>query len=179
MNKLIKSLTGIATSKVGTHEATGKNDGAEIIVFQKATNLNPGNWPWCAAFCCWVLKELLLLPEALDHFYLTTETTETFRCKSANTTGWINWAKKRNFQVLNNSNLAKAGDFCIFDFQLDGKNDHIGIVIKNQTSINETITTVEGNTNDAGSAEGDGVYIKHRNPLKVTNYIRIIQEQSA
>ncbi|PJN38065.1 hypothetical protein CG747_24545 [Streptomyces sp. CB02959] len=39
-------------------------------------------------------------------------------------------------------------------------NSHTGIVVAYDA---DTITTVEGNTNTSGSAEGDGVYLKRRN----------------
>lgn len=45
--------------------------------------------------------------------------------------------------------------------------DHTGIVVAYDAS---TITTVEGNTNDSGSREGDGVYLKTR-PRQATNVV--------
>jgi hypothetical protein len=42
---------------------------------------------------------------------------------------------------------------------------HMGLVVEPQQA-DGTVPTIEGNTNDAGSAEGDGVYMKHRNPRR-------------
>ncbi|MEY8460153.1 CHAP domain-containing protein [Eggerthellaceae bacterium 24-137] len=46
----------------------------------------------------------------------------------------------------------KAGDLALFDWEDDGTDDHIGIVISNDTKA-KTIRTIEGNTNGGKVAE--------------------------
>lgn len=48
-NKIIN----IASKELGTHEATGKNDGPRVEEYLRYTNLGSG-YEWCAAFVSWV-----------------------------------------------------------------------------------------------------------------------------
>ena len=60
----------------------------------------------------------------------------------------------------------QAGDVVIFDWELDGVNDHTGFVVKDNGD--GTITTLEGNT--SGSAGGSCVATKTRNRSEVYGY---------
>jgi hypothetical protein len=59
----------------------------------------------------------------------------------------------------------KAGDVVIFTFS------HIGIALGSPDKKGN-VPTVEGNTNGAGSREGDGVYRKVRHVSKIRSRIR-------
>lgn len=168
-----KLFVEIAKGNIGTTEKGGNNRGAEIIEFQKATWLPPGAWSWCCAFVAWCLREVLTRPEGLVYFGFTPLAANKWRCKGANTADWLTWAKNHNLTLLTKADLAKQGDIVIFDFQADGKDDHIGIVAEDQLDLLHNIVTVEGNTNGAGSKDGDGVYLKNRKPSLVSHYIRM------
>ena len=76
--------------------------------------------------------------------------------------------KGLNIQVIYDDRaLAKKGDFVVYEFS------HIGIVLEDQSDNSNNIKTIEGNTNEPGRREGDGVYIKTRNCDLVKCYIRI------
>lgn len=172
INPLLE-LVSIAERQVGVREDDGVNNtGTEVQMFQTATWLPPGAWPWCAAFCCWILKEWLKNPINYQSLGLhTSKEVEAWRCKDAKAFGWETWANKRGLTVLPETQLAKLGDFVIFDFS------HIGIVVEDQKSIKSSIRTIEGNTNGAGDREsttGDGVWRKTRIPSLTKSYIRII-----
>lgn len=46
-----------ASSYVGIKERTGKNDGKQILPFQKCVNIPSGS-PWCAGFVCKVFEDI-------------------------------------------------------------------------------------------------------------------------
>jgi hypothetical protein len=177
MNPAIERIVALAHAEVGTREEGGNNTGARIVEYQGATWLQPGAWPWCAAFCCWVMRELLEEPDTLDwlagHFGrpgLSFAQADKLRCRDASAFGWEKWAAKTGFAVLPETELARAGDFVVFDFS------HIGIVIENQGSLKKKIVTIEGNTNGKGerdSTSGDGVWLKERPPALTKRYVRL------
>jgi hypothetical protein len=59
----------------------------------------------------------------------------------------------------------KRGDIVIFTFS------HVGIAV-GDLDASDWVATVEGNTNDAGSREGDGCYRKRRHISKIRSVIR-------
>ena len=167
-------LVDIARSQVGVHEEGGENCGPKIREFQSATWLAPAAWPWCAAFCCWVLKKWLADPEVRQ---VLTDTVapklqeESWRCRDASAFGWEKWARNKGLPVLHRDDSVQPGDFVIFDFNgpVDG-GGHIGIVT---ASVDGKIMTIEGNTNADGSREGDGVWEKTRTRRYVRCFVRI------
>ena len=177
MNPAIQKLIQIATQEVGTREGAVNNTGARIVEYQGATWLQPGAWPWCAAFTSWCMRELLLDEGVRDYLKsyfkrpeLSFAEADKVRCRDASAYGWETWARKAGFQVLPDTALAKAGDFVTFDFS------HIGLVIEDQPTLTAKVKTVEGNTNGKGerdSTSGDGVWLKERDHTLTKAYIRI------
>jgi hypothetical protein len=53
----------VLKSQVGVRELTGRNDGPRVQAYLKAVGLQ-GNWPWCAAFVVWCIKQVGLTPNA-------------------------------------------------------------------------------------------------------------------
>jgi hypothetical protein len=161
-----KKIADIATSQVGQKEATGRNDGSVVRKYQGTTNLEPGGWPWCAAFVCWVIREWLKDEKAQKWLNLKHRTPEDWRPKTARAWGFDDWAAKRpaTTEIIDRSEKAKPGDIVMFTFS------HVGIVVSDN---GKSIQTVEGNTNGAGSRDGDGVYFKTRSRSLVKAYVRI------
>lgn len=127
-------------SQIGVKEV-GLNTGTQVDLYLATTNLGPG-YAWCAAFVAWVYTE-----------------NGVPNPKSAWSPAWFPQSK-----VVWQSNglkirLPLPGDvFGIYKAN-KGRIAHVGFVHR----YSETITiTVEGNTNDSGSREGDGVYLKRR-----------------
>lgn len=168
-SELLQKLVEIARKEVGTREEGGNNCGEDVREYQRATWLEIGPWPWCAAFCCWILREWLKFPEVLTALNLTSKAAELWRSKTAGAFDWEKWARSKGLTILPETAKAKAGDFVIFDFS------HIGIVVKDQ--VGNFIETVEGNTNGKGerdSVAGDGVWRKTRQQSLVKCYIRMM-----
>jgi hypothetical protein len=160
-----QALADIALSQVGVREV-GRNGGAAVRRYQSATDLPPGNWPWCAAFVCWVIQQWLLHPGVVEWLDLKTTTPEKWRPRTARAYGFLDWAKARprTCTIIGPRDRALVGDIVVYDFS------HIGIV----TAYNgNSINPVEGNTNAMGSREGDGVWCKSRQVNLVRAYIRI------
>lgn len=177
MNPVIERLIAIADKEVGTREGAANNTGARIEEYQGATWLQPGAWPWCAAFTSWIVRELLEEDGAREHLRsylrrpsLSFAEAEKMRCRDASAFGWEKWARSLGIMMLTENELARAGDFVVFDFS------HIGLVVQDQRALSDKIETIEGNTNGKGerdSATGDGVWRKSRARSLVKSYIRI------
>lgn len=67
-------------------------------------------------------------------------------------------AKKAWFHVVE----AQPGDLAFFDWEHDGEQDHVGIVVSNDPKT-KTIKTIEGNTSDKSHSNGGTVQAKTRN----------------
>jgi hypothetical protein len=102
--------------------------------------------PWCSYFVKHIWKEFEILCEEKNYKNISASVMRT----------WNNFSDKR-ITVLENLG---AGSIIIWQSRTDRNKGHTGIFIK--TIDSETILTLEGNTNSAGSREGDGVYLKTR-----------------
>lgn len=173
MIELQAELVRIALGEVGVREVGGNNLGPEIRNYQKSTWLEPGPWPWCAAFTAWVLNEVLRMPAGSAYLSRRgNDGPEAFRCRDASAFGWLKWAGQRGLIMFDEHHptlLPQEGDFVVYDFS------HIGIVT-GFDPINNAVRTVEGNTNGRGDREsesGDGVWTKIRAANLVRSYIRL------
>lgn len=161
----IALLAQIAERELGKKE-TRNNVGKDVRKYQAATTLAPGAWPWCAAFCAWTLQQWLDDPANVKWLGLRATTPAKWRPKTALAYGFIKWAQARpaTCMVLPDTVEPMPGDLVCYDFS------HIGIV---KRSLGDKFEAIEGNTNGAGSREGDGVYLKVR-PRKLARcFIRI------
>lgn len=162
-----KKLIDIARKEVGVVEVGTSNTGKRVREYQASTTLEGTGWPWCAAFVCWCMKEWLKDPEVRDAFGFTVKQAEAWRPKTAAAYGFHEWAQKKGLLIMNDSPLhvLHTADLVTYDFS------HIGIV---ETDRDDNIFTIEGNTNDAGSREGGGVYAKVRPRNLALRFIRLL-----
>lgn len=165
--ELLQQLVRIARSEIGVRES-GNNAGDRVIQYQRATWLPPGPWPWCAAFTAWCLREWVRIPDVRAALSLSDSVAaEQWRCRDARAFGWEEWASKRGLQVLPDTQVPRVGDLVTFDFS------HIGLVV-DVPKVGNTFQSIEGNTNGAGSRDGDGVYLKTRTRNLARAYIRLL-----
>jgi hypothetical protein len=134
-----------ARREIGIRELTGNNDGERVIAFLKSVKLKSGD-PWCAAFISWV--------------YRRNGYTEP-------TTGWspAMFPSSRTLPAIA-KNAAKANVLGIY-IAAKKRIAHVGIV---ESCSGEWVTSIEGNTNSAGSNEGDGVYRKIRHIKTIRSF---------
>ena len=142
----------IYTAELGIKEKTGHNDGPRVEQYLHAVSLKKGD-PWCAAFVCWVFEKAGL---ANPH---TGWAPDLFP------EGKVIWQRKAGLQTggklrdLHRPPLPRRGDVFGIWFPEKGRIAHVGFVDRWEESW---VITVEGNTNEAGSREGDGVWRKRR-----------------
>lgn len=141
--QLKQRVVDIYTAEIGVRELTGNNDGVRVVEYLKSANLAKGN-PWCAAFVTWTFKQANI---------------------KAVVSGWSpSWFPVANTIYtrgkVNNRSPDRADVFGIW-FQNKNRIAHVGFIDEWVEGASYAIT-VEGNTNEAGSREGDGVYRKRR-----------------
>lgn len=136
---------GVAYTQLGVHEVGGKNRGPQVDEYIKSVGLDPdGQHAWCAAFVCWCVRKA---------------------GKSLKQSAKVSrlWELNQDLAVFE----PQPGDIAIH--LNDDETGHCGIV----DSATETdIMSVEGNTNAAGSREGDRVAFKTRPRIYWQAFIR-------
>jgi hypothetical protein len=125
-------------------EQSGRNDGQRVETYLRYVGLRKGD-PWCAAFVCWCFGNAgIANPES----------------------GWspdlfpkakVVWQRKRTVVKQSDKQAFRTGNVFGIWFADKGRIAHTGFIDGVQ---GEWAITVEGNTNLAGSREGDGVYRK-------------------
>jgi len=136
-----KKLTDIYLSQLGVREATGKNDGKEVEKYLRSTGFGPGN-AWCAAFVHYCLEEAKI-PNTVNAWSPTAENK-----------------KHIIFRARQQLEEPEPGDVVCFFYTNLNRIGHTGFFHRRISDV--TYESVEGNTNIAGSREGDGVYKKFR-----------------
>ncbi|WP_328954671.1 peptidoglycan-binding protein [Kitasatospora purpeofusca] len=139
MSSNAADLIRVARDQVGYHE--GRNGGHWNNI-QRFSPAVPGlEWSqgqaWCATFVAWCAQE--------------SGSTGLFPVSASCAEG-VAWFRERD----------RFTEYPVLGGQVffgPGGGSHTGICVAYTAS---TITTVEGNTNGGGSAEGDGVYLKSR-----------------
>lgn len=159
-----QKLCSLALDEVGVCESPkNSNLGKRVNEFKAATNLPPEEpWAWCAAFVCFVVRDAITA--------CGIKLTEGMvRPTTAGAWNFINWSKAQDKRTTTlmapKAKDIQAGDIVVFKFS------HIGIAASD--CVDGVLTTVEGNTDLAGSREGGGVYRKTRSIDSIKARIRI------
>lgn len=130
------------------------NRSVEIDKFNKAVN-NPLGAPYCAAFVGYCLKVNKALQPKISGLAINYY-NKGYKPYSAGS-------------VLRGKSKIESGDIVIWQ-RGETIKGHTGFVLEYKNGI---ITTIEANTDGAGTREGDGVYIKKRK-IEPYNFFRII-----
>jgi len=147
MATLALTALQIALSYEGVREKGGNNCGPEIEMFQKSIGLEKGD-PWCAAFVCFCIKEAAKNLGAKPKFEYGGSVYKLW----TRNPGLQMSEPTENCIFLIDHGLSKAGT----------RIGHTGFCVGRNQSHTETLETMEGNTNAAGSRDGDGCYHKSR-----------------
>lgn len=153
-NKSLRELiVSIAEKEIGTKES-GTNTGTRVEEYQAATWIDTKGFAWCAAFVCWCI---LQASKKRELPFKRPQTASAF--------DFERWAEQNKLTLIKPAVInPERGDIVVYKFS------HIGIVTK---YANGFVYTVEGNTNDIGSREGDGVYAKVRKLSDLRSIIRL------
>lgn len=150
-----------AKKYVGQFELPG-NAGFKNAEFQKS--LEADGWQKSQAWCCYFAE--MVFEEAYPE--IEKELDKLF---SANCVKTLENFEKAGYYI---STIPVTGSLMIMRKYVDNKpteQGHAGIVI--ETINNSEWKSVEGNTNSAGSREGDSVQIKHRSLMYHPTGLRV------
>lgn len=131
-------LREIYIAEIGVREATGNNDGKEVEVYLATTMLGSG-YPWCASFVSWVFEQ-----GGYDQ-PRTSWTPSLF-------------PNKRSIWPDRGQTPQQSDVFGIY-ISSKKRIGHVGFV---EEWGEHFVVGIEGNTNLAGSHDGDGVYRRRR-----------------
>lgn len=158
-------LADIAAPYLGATEARHNGMGTDPRMREifEADHLMNGDrtdgYPWCCSFVSMCLQKLIRQTPAYNHVLPpTTASVLNFRTR---------WAPGQNCLIFTPNDAAQTphrGDVLVYTFS------HIGIVTAVGAS---SVSTIEGNTNAAGSREGTTVERKERNLSLVRCFIRL------
>ncbi len=123
----------------------GFNKGKEVEMFQKAVDGVASGEPWCMAFVQFVAKQVMAQVGSLKS---KGKLVQSEHCMTV-------WNKT---EEKNKSQVGGKGMIAIWRHG-QGPSGHTGFA---QDAGTVYFNTIEGNTNKAGSREGDGVYEKKR-----------------
>ena len=140
-------------SQIGVVEATGNNDGPEVESYLAVTGFSAGA-PWCAAFVAWA--------------YTINDVPNP---RSAWSPSWFPPSNVIYTRGFKSGTYPQQGDVFGLYYANLGRIAHVGFVHQWGDKI---VITVEGNTNEDGSREGNRVAMKRR-PIrtiyKVSRYV--------
>lgn len=141
----------IATGYLGIRETT-TNRGPEVDAFLFSVGLDPtkGSYPWCYAFVWFCLDQ------AAKKLNITNPAPRTARVLHA-------WEKTPHWYK---SDIPTPGSVGIIDH---GKGRGHAFFVEHATTLH--VSTVEGNTNDDGGREGDGVYRHIRRTSEMKGFL--------
>ncbi|MBX3095670.1 MAG: CHAP domain-containing protein [Fimbriimonadaceae bacterium] len=122
----------------------GANRGQEVAQYLKTVGLGPG-YPWCAAFVA-------------HHWLAAGGEKNRLPLRPASVCSWV---RSGGFRVTNDPGEVRRAD--AFAWCRDNGTGHMGFIVQViRTPVGVWIRTIEGNTNAAGSRDGDGVYRRTR-----------------
>jgi hypothetical protein len=149
VNELVQRALSIAATQVGVREHT-RNDGWEIESYCRDIGHDPNaRDPWCAIFVCAMFRR------AADQMGI--------RCPVPLVAGCFT-LDERSPQDVHVSAPAPGAIF------ITKGHKHCGLVV-GVADGGHMLHTIEGNTNDGGSPEGDGVYDRSRKASDVQIYL--------
>jgi hypothetical protein len=147
---LLKKAIDIAKTQKGITEQGGNNYGPEVKKYLASVGLGQG-YPWCMAFVYWCFEQAAAQLNKTNPLLKTASTRyrwDKATCK-----------KIKVADAVHNPALVKPGCIFIYKTSLGQYTGHTGIVTKVEDLY---IHTMEGNTNNGLSSEGDGVYAVKR-----------------
>ena len=164
VNELRQKVRKIYNSQIGVREKP-PNSGPAVEEYLRYVNLPKGN-PWCAAFVCWVYGKAGVA---------NTKSGWSPDLFPRSKVIWSRGVESRKWTVIGHAQTLdlrpQTSDIFGLYFPEKARIAHVGFIDQWDGTW---LITVEGNTNEAGSREGDGVYRKKRlvrTVYKVARYI--------
>jgi hypothetical protein len=141
----IECLKKTFSSQIGVLEATGHNDGDQVAIYLQSAGLGPG-YAWCAAFVNWT------------HIQCDLQTPKS----PAWSPSWFPTSRTIYIRSPVDKGNRTPGSGTVFGIYFENlkRIAHVGFI--DVWGPGDWAITVEGNTNIAGSRDGDGIYRKKR-----------------
>lgn len=159
---LATAALGVARAQIGVMEdPAGSNRGPQVDAFLRCVGLNPagGSFAWCAAFVYWCFNEAATAGGRANPLP-----------KTAGVLAHWNKARDRGIPRILSATataqpaLVRPGQVFVMDF--GGGAGHTGFVAEVHGG---KLVTIEGNTNDGGSREGVGVFVREGRKINSIN----------
>jgi hypothetical protein len=156
----------LARKYLGKQELIGPNEGAVISAMKQFLGVDAKGVSWCAIFVAWILCRAHGLTEKALRVMLGFQSP----WYSESTVDWFAQAKRAGMVVV----APEPGDVFIL-LDKNGTPHHTGFVTTAPDRLG-MFGTIEGNTNDDGSNNGDGVYLRTRRANGFVRFIRLPHE---
>lgn len=150
---MLRCVVSIAENEVGVKEE-GTNSGVRVNEYLASTKLGPGYF-WCAAFVHWSHRQCGNVLEPAREFAMAARFAREnviFRKGDLD-----KYQTSRDGHEL--QRISSDGDIGTLYYTNLGRPGHCFIIVGEDDDF---VITVEGNTSDGGSRNGDGVYRRMR-----------------
>ena len=163
-------IINVALSQAGYHEGSynGDTGGANDGSYSNYTEYNywynnyvnsgmpvGGEYaPWCATFVSWCAEQANIPTSIIQRSTAAGCSSYSFNLYFYAGGSSLNSSSDNNYHFLGYNYTPKKGDLFFTRSW-----SHVGLVVDSDGTY---VTTVEGNTNDGGSAEGCGVFVRTR-----------------
>lgn len=144
-----QKITSIYTGEIGVIEVGGNNLGPRIDQYMRTVGLTEG-YPWCSGFVKFVFDSAGVHTPGANGMAMS-------------------WFKKEKIIKSRSITLKtpREGDLFSLYYPKLGRIGHVGFV---ESFDSDRVVTVEGNTNYAGSREGDLVMRRFRNVKQIYSF---------
>lgn len=153
---MIETILSVAAAEIGVKESPKGSNKVKYNTWYYGKSVSGAAYPWCMVFVTWVFHQA-----DLSGLFCAGN-------KVASCTVLMNWAKLNGQWVTKDY---KPGDVVIFDWNLDGRTDHTGI-IEAVPADGKTLTTLEGNTSMDNNSNGGAVMRRQRSIKYVAGAFR-------
>lgn len=143
----------IAEEQLGMVEYPPNSNNVIYNTHYYGREVNGSEYSWCMVFIWWLFRRA-----GLSHLIFDGD-------KTAYVPALIAWAKRKGLTVAE----PRAGDLVCFDFNGNGKADHIGICTAYD---GRRVTTIDGNTGVGNEANGGAVMKRTRYKKYIVCVIR-------
>jgi hypothetical protein len=156
-------VVGIAKSQIGVTEKPS-NWGRDVSAYLRSVGIRfPA--PWCGAYVYWCY---MMYSCEIDYTSLKLGYVPNW--SRGQMAQYVVWDKRTSDIKIQDFDF-RPGDLCTIYFGSLKREAHIFMVVEKS---NGQLITIEGNTNDGGSRDGIGVFLRQRSLSTVHKVIRLI-----
>jgi hypothetical protein len=145
----LRDLKATLVAELGKHEESGPNEGT-CLKYQRVTGNGPGD-SWCLSFLMWgVLQVVGVMDSLRTVFGIVTASCEDLR----------QIARKRG-QLMPIGTPPQFGDIGLVVNTAE-HHAHHAFFVGDGPGEDDSMETLEGNSNDTGGSNGDGAYRRQK-----------------